>query len=92
MRSSTTLASCSPLLLRYVLFFSSFPFLLFFCVLVHGNVELTCLYQDALAPSVPIDPPHLPWKIYAYGPNGFAREHPVPHNTNVMGYPFTDST
>ncbi|KAK9988574.1 hypothetical protein SO802_028813 [Lithocarpus litseifolius] len=39
-----------------------------------------------------IDPPHLPWTVYAYGPNGFAREHVMPHNPNVMGYPFPPNT
>ena len=34
---------------------------LFFCILVHGDIELKCLYQDAPAPSVPIDLPYLPW-------------------------------
>ena len=33
---------------------------LFFCILVHGDVELKCLYQDAPTPRVPIDPPYLP--------------------------------
>ena len=30
--------------------------------------------------------------VYAYDPDGFAREHLVPRNTDVMGYPFLDST
>ena len=47
------------------------------------------LYQAAFVPSIPIDPPHLPWTVYAYGLNGFAR---VPHNSNLMVYPFLLST
>ena len=91
--SSTLLASCPPLLLRYVLFLPIFSILtLFFCILVHGDIQLKYLYQDAPAPSVPINPPHLPWKVYAYDPNGFARERLVPRNTNFMGYPFLEGT
>ena len=40
----------------------------------------------------PIDPPHIPWTIYAYGLDGFARECVVPCNPNVMGYPFPPNT
>ena len=35
-----------------------------------------------------VDPPYLPWSIYAYGPNGFALECLVGRNPNFMGYPF----
>ena len=65
---------------------------LFFCILVHSDIQLKYLYQDAPIPSIPIDPFHLPWTIYAYGPDNFTKERPVPHNTNVMGYPFPNST
>jgi len=34
---------------------------LFFCILVHGDIQLKYLYQDASVLSVPIDPPYLPW-------------------------------
>ena len=34
----------------------------------------------------------LLWTIYAYGPDGFAREHVVPCNPNVIGYPFPLNT
>ncbi|KAL0004875.1 hypothetical protein SO802_012436 [Lithocarpus litseifolius] len=65
--------------------------------LYHDEFNPTCLMpsltvEDAPASSVPIDPPHLPWTVYAYGPDGFAKEGPVPCNTNVMGYPFLDGT
>ena len=40
----------------------------------------------------PIDPPHLPWLVYVYGPNSFACEHAMGRNTNVMGYPFLKGT
>ena len=35
-----------------------------------------------------IDPPYVPWMVYAYGMDGFAQECVVPHNLNVNGYPF----
>ena len=44
------------------------------------------------AASEPIDPPHIPWKVYAYCPDGFARERIMPRNPNVMGYPFPTNT
>lgn len=31
-----------------------------------------------------IDPFSLPWSVYAYGPDDFAREHPIGCNTYVM--------
>jgi len=40
----------------------------------------------------PIGPPHLPWTIYAYGPDGFAQKRAMPRNPNVMGYPFPSNT
>ena len=45
-----------------------------------------------LAADKPIDHPHLPWTVYAYGSDGFAREPTVPRNPNVMGYPFPPNT
>lgn len=40
--------------------------------------------------SAHIDPPHLPWLVYAYGPDGYAQECPVGHNTNVTVYTVPD--
>ena len=40
----------------------------------------------------PINPPHLPWMVYAYASDGFTQEHVVPRNPNVMGYPFPPNT
>ncbi|KAK9997933.1 hypothetical protein SO802_017536 [Lithocarpus litseifolius] len=40
----------------------------------------------------PVDPSHLPWSIYTYGPDGFTREHLVGCNPNFMGYPFPPNT
>ena len=37
-------------------------------------------------------PSHLPWTVYAYGPDSFAREHTMPCNPNVIGYPFQSNT
>ena len=50
------------------------------------------LCQAGPVAGAPIDPPPLPWSVYAYGPDGFAWEHPIGHNINVMGYPFPDGT
>ena len=36
--------------------------------------------------------PHLPWMVYAYGLDEFARERLVPHNINIIGYPFPNGT
>ena len=40
----------------------------------------------------PTDPPHIPWIVYTYGLDGFAREHAMTHNPNVMGHPFPPNT
>ena len=50
------------------------------------------LCQASPVASAPIDPPHLPWSIYAYDPNGFTRKHMVGCNTNVMDYSFPEGT
>lgn len=47
------------------------------------------LHQAGPTTSAPIDPPHLPWSVYAYGLDGFAQENAIGHKTNVMGYPFS---
>ncbi|KAL0007659.1 hypothetical protein SO802_009161 [Lithocarpus litseifolius] len=48
-----------------------FPF--FLHIVSHNDIQMEYLCQASPAASAPIDPPHLPWLIYAYGPNGFAR-------------------
>ena len=40
----------------------------------------------------PIDLPHIPWTVYAYGLNGFARERVLSCNPNVIGYSFPPNT
>ena len=50
------------------------------------------LCQEGPAAGVIINPPHLPWSVYAYGPDSFARERPVGRNTNVTGYLFPKGT
>ena len=90
MRNSTSPTSCLPLLLRHMLnlfFFFSFSFTLSIMAFNGGK-----LLQEDLTPSEPIDPPHLPWTVYAYGPDGFAREHAVPRNPNFIGNPFPQNT
>ena len=46
--------------------------------------------QDVVGSTMggPINPPHLPWLVYTYGPDGFAWERPMRCNPNVRGYPF----
>ena len=89
MSSSMILGLCPPLLLRYVFFLSLFPF---------SHSFLHCLIFKwkpyvRLAPLlVPINPPCLPWLVYVYILDGFARECAVGHNTNVMGYHFLKGT
>ena len=50
------------------------------------------LCQASPTAGAPINPPHLPWSVYAYNPDDFAQERVVGHNTNVMGYPFPEGT
>ena len=50
------------------------------------------LCQASLIVGALVDPPLLPWLVYAYGPDGFAQERPVGRNTSVMSYPFLDGT
>ena len=52
------------------------------------DIQMEPLCQAGLATSAPINLPCLPWSVYAYSPDGFARERAVGRNTNVMGYPF----
>lgn len=55
-----------PLTVKVCSFFFSPSFsirTLFFCILVHGDIYLKYLYRDGLAPSIPINPPHLPWTV-----------------------------
>ena len=75
-----------------LLFPSLFIPILFFCILEYGDTQMKHLYQVAPSLSVPIDPAQLPWMVYAYSPNGFARECPMPRNPIVMGYPLAPGT
>ena len=50
------------------------------------------LLQEDPTTSVLIDPPHLPWTVYAYDPDGLTWERVMPRNPNVMGYPFPPNT
>lgn len=53
----------------------------------HVKMQLVLSWVAPLTP-----PPHLPWSVYTYGPDGFARECPLGRNTNVIGYRFLPST
>ena len=57
-----------------------------------SNIQMKHLCQEGLVAGAIIDPPHLPWSVYAYGSNGIALERPIRRNTNVMSYPFPKST
>ena len=74
---SLTLAIC-------VLPFHSFPF--FFRIALHNDVHTGYSCQDGPIAGAPIEPPHLPWSVYVFGPGSFDRERVVGRNTNVMGY------
>ena len=50
------------------------------------------LCQEGPVAGTLIDPPYLPWLVYAYDPDGFAQERPIGRNKNVIGYPFPDDT
>ena len=93
MRSLVGLALCLPSLLRYVFLLLSFLFnhssFAFLCI---GNIQTKHLYQTGPAASASIDRPSLPWSVYVYGPDGFAREQPIGRNINVTSYPFPDGT
>ena len=60
-----------------------------FALLYIGNIQMKHLCQAGPAVGALIDPPRLPWSVYAYSPNGFARERPIMRNTNVTGYHFS---
>ena len=79
-----------------VLVFVLAPFIFFnqslFAFLYISNIQMKHLCQEGPIVSFLIDPSCLPWSIYSYSPNGFAREHPVSHNTNVTSYPFPKGT
>ena len=73
-----------------VLPFHSFPF--FFRITSHNDVHMRYSCQDGPIASALIDPPHLPWSVYVYGPSGFYHERVVGHNTNVISYHFPEGT
>ena len=50
------------------------------------------LCQEGLAIGAIIDPPYLPWSVYAYSLDNFSWECLVGRNTNVMVYPFHKGT
>ena len=91
MRNSTSPFSCLPLLLKYMLnpFFFFFPFSFALFVMASNGEKLQ---QEEPTVGELIDPPHLPWTVYAYGPNGLAQELVKPRNLNVIGQPFPSSS
>ena len=96
MRSSTLLASCLPLLFRYMLnLFFIFYFLFFIFIFLFTCLSWLLMWEIVIrgtcyrwahwSSTPPLDSICL-W------PDGFARECVVPHNPNVMGYPFLPNT
>ena len=73
-----------------VLLSHSFPF--FLCIASHNDVHMGYSCQAGPTVGAPIDLPRLPWSIYVYGLDGFAWEHVVGYNTNVMGDLFPEGT
>jgi len=55
-----------------------------FLVFLHIVISI----QASLAASGLVDPPHLPYLVYAYGLDCFTRECAVGCNVKIMGYPF----
>lgn len=68
---------------------SSF-FSLYLAYVAYDNIQMCYSCKDEVGPTMSglIDPPHLPWPIHTYGPDGFARERFVGHNPNVIGFIF----
>ena len=83
MLSLTTVLCILPLLIY---------FLFFLCITSHDDIQMEYLCQAGPITGAPINSPHLPWLVYAYNPDDFARKRVVGHNTNVMGYPFPEGT
>ena len=67
----------------------SLPLFLHFCTWWYSSVMIMSSWSYCQRP---VDPSHLPLSVYAYGLDGFAREHPMGCNTKVMGYPFSEGT
>ena len=72
-----------------------YPFLfipIFLCIASHNDVHIGYSCHAGPATGAPINPLHLPWSVYVYGPDVFTREHLVGRNINVMGYHFPEGT
>ena len=79
-------------LIHFLFFLFFFFFFFFFCIASHNDVHMEYSGQAGPTAGVTLDPPHLSWSVYAYGPDGFARECAIGRNTNVMGYSFPKGT
>ena len=79
----------------------AFPYCSCICLISSSSFPLHCLswllmvenFQQ-VEPAVGklIDHPHLSQTVYTYGPDGFPWEHTMPHNFNVISYPFPRNT
>ena len=84
MMSSTILASCYLSLLWYVFFLFSFISFFFLYITLHDDIQMEYLCQASPTAGAPINPPHLPWSVYACNPDDFSWEYVVGHNINVI--------
>ncbi|KAL0012117.1 hypothetical protein SO802_007225 [Lithocarpus litseifolius] len=80
---SLTILVC---LLALLIFQSSSAFL------YSSNTQIKHVCYEGPNAGAIINPPLLPWSVYAYGLDGFARKRPIRRNTNVMGYSFPEGT
>ena len=82
-----------PWLLWVYLLSFLFPFYIpcLCCMWWYSNVLIMLGYGWPILGG-PVDPPHLPWLVYTWGTDGFARERPVGRNPNVISYPFPQGT
>lgn len=81
-----------PSLTAAVCVLPSHLFLFFDCIASHNDFHMGYLCQAGPIASAPINPPHLPWSTYFYGPSGFTCERTMGRNKNVVGYPFPEGT
>ena len=97
-RSSTVLASCPlppPLTVKVCSFFFPHPFqfVLFSFAFLY---MVTFIWNTCIGMALPLAFLLILLiclgRSNTYGPDGFVRDHLVPCNTNVMGYPFYDGT
>ena len=78
-----------PFLTPAVLVLPSLSYIFFLCISPPNDIHMGCSCQASPAVDAPLHSPRLPWLVYVYGLDGFARERAVGLNTNAMGYLWT---